>query len=223
MYIIVAGAGLIGRRITEILVNKKHDVVVIELKREVCESVYSATGAVTVQGNATDISVLKEAGGSKADVILTMMGTDADNISCSLLAKSLDVPRIISRLKNPLYEDAYKLAGVNAIVREAELLLSQIITEIEQTGVKKIMSIGGGKANIYSMTIPENAQSIGMQIKDIANEKEFPTGCVFMGIYKESDDDFLIPRGHHTIRENDTVFLIAASSDIQKASDFLSG
>ena len=222
MYIIVAGAGLIGRRITEMLVEKNHDVVVIELINEVCESLYSKTGAVTLQGNATDIFVLKEAGGSKADVILTMMGSDADNIACALLAKSMDVPRIISRLKNPLYENAYKLAGVNAIVREAELLLNQIITEVEQTEIKKIISIGGGKANIYSMTIPPNAKSIGMQIMDIANKKEFPDGCVFMGIYKESDDDFLIPRGHHKIEANDTVFLIAASKDIQKASDFLS-
>jgi trk system potassium uptake protein TrkA len=222
MYIIVAGAGMIGRRITDILIKKKHDVVVIELKQDICESLYSATGAVTVQGNATDISVLKEAGGSKADVILTMMGNDADNIACALLAKSLEVPRIISRLKNPLYEDAYKLAGVSAIVREAELLLNQITTEVEQTEVKKIMSIGGGKASIYSMTIPEKASSIGMEIKDITSQKGFPTDCVFMGIYKEKDDDFMIPRGHHTIDKNDTVFLIAASQDIHKASDFLS-
>ncbi|MFC1479396.1 potassium channel family protein [Planctomycetota bacterium] len=194
----------------------------MELQNDVCESLYSKTGAVTVQGNATDISVLKEAGGSKADVILTMMGNDADNIACALLAKSMEVPRIISRLKNPLYENAYKLAGANAIVREAELLLNQIITEVEQTEVKQIMSIGGGKANIYSMSIPAKARSIGMQIKDIAEEKDFPTGCVFMGIYKESDDDFLIPRGNHKIQENDTVFLIAAGKDIQKASDFLS-
>ena len=84
------------------------------------------------------------------------------------------------------------------------------------------MSIGGGKANIYSITIPAQARSIGMQIKDIADAKDFPTGCVFMGIYKESDYDFLIPRGNHKIQENDTVFLIAAGKDIQKASDFLS-
>lgn len=221
MFVIVAGAGLIGGAITKMLAQNRHDVVVIDVSREVCESVHADTGTMTIHGSATDIQVLEEAGATKADVILCLMRNDADNIACALLSKSLKVPRIIARLRNPRYEEAYKLAGITTIVRMADLLLNQIMTEIEQPRVKKIMTLRGGKAEIYAVKIPEKARGIGMAIKEIAQKKSFPSECVFMGIYRQATGDFLIPRGNHVLREEDIVFLVSRSQYIKKATDFL--
>ena len=119
MYIIIAGAGLIGYQVTKELVENKHDVVVIDRDQQVCESIYAETGAIAICGNATELHILEEAGASKADTLLCLMRAAADNIACSLLAKSLKIPHIIARLRNPRYEGAYKLAGVTTIVRMA--------------------------------------------------------------------------------------------------------
>lgn len=221
MFVIVAGAGLIGSAITKMLVQNKHDVVVIDLARDVCDTVHAETGAMTIHGSATNIQILEDAGALKADVILCLMRNDADNIACALLSKSLKIPRIIARLRNPRYEEAYKLAGVTTIVRMADLLLNQIMTEIEQPKVKKIMVLRGGKAQIYAVKIPQRARSIGMAIKEIAQKKNFPSECVFMGIYRETKGDFLIPRGSHTLQEGDIVFLVSRSQYIKKATDIL--
>ena len=99
MYIIIAGAGLIGYEVTRELVENKHDVVVIDRDSGVCESIYSDTGAIAICGNATDINILEKAGAHKADSILCLMRLSADNIACALLAKSLKIPNIIARLR----------------------------------------------------------------------------------------------------------------------------
>ncbi len=221
MYVIVAGAGIIGQQIARVLVENKHDVVVIDKDQEVCESVYSETGALTINGNATDIHILEKAGAIKADVILCLMHQSADNIACALLARSLGIPRIISRLRNPRYEEAYRLAGVTAVVRMADLLVNEIIMEIEQPKVRQIMTLGGGKAQVYASKIPKGARHSGMKIKEIAQKKNFPKDCLLIGIYKEDKGEFLIPRGHHVIEEDDTVFLLSNSQFIKKATDFL--
>ncbi len=221
MYIIIAGAGLIGQQLTKMLVENKHDVVVIDIDKEVCEFVYSQTGAMTINGSATDIRILEEAGAKKADVLVCLMRNDADNIACALIAKSLGVPRIIVRMRNPKYEQAYNLSGVTTIVRLADLLLNLIIMEIEQPKVKKISVLGGGKAEIYAIKIPKKAKSIGKKIKELAQNKNFPKECVIVGIYREDTDDFLIPRGDHIIMENDTVFLVSKSQYIKKAAHVL--
>jgi len=75
---------------------------------------------------------------------------------------------------DPRYEQAYKLAGVTSVVRMADLLLNQIIMEVEQPRVRKIMVLGGGKAQIYAVKIPDKARSIGMAIREITREKRFP-------------------------------------------------
>jgi len=221
MFVIVAGAGVIGSQITRMLVENKHDVVVIDVNRDVCESVHAQTGAMTIHASATDIQALEDAGALKADVALCLMRSDADNIACALLSRSLGVPSVIARLRNPRYEQAYKSAGVTTIVRVADLLLNQIMMEIEQPKVRKIMTLGGGKAEIYALNMPPKARGIGMSIREIAHEKRFPEQCVFLGIYRESQDDFFIPRGDHTFQEGDTVFLVSNSQDIKQATDFL--
>ena len=220
MRIIVAGAGVIGYQITRLLVANRHGVVVIDIDRDVCETVYAETGAMAIHGSATDIRILEKAGTAKADAILCLIRSEGDNLATVVLAKSLGVPNIIALLRKPQYEQAYESAGATAIIRMADLLLNQIIME-EQPKVKKIMSLGGGKAEVYAIKIPSRAKSIGMTVAEIAKHQKFPKECVFVGMYNEDVDDFIIPRGEHIIQENETVCLVSNSQHIKHVADFL--
>jgi Trk K+ transport system NAD-binding subunit len=42
-----------------------------------------------------------------------------------------------------------------------------------------------------------------------------------MGIYREGEDEFFIPRGNHTLLGGDNVFLVSKSQYIKAATDFL--
>ena len=221
MRIIVAGAGVTGYLLLKMLVAKKHDVVVIDLDREVCEEVYAETGAMTIHGSATDIRILEKAGMQNADVVLCLVRHDSDNIAISILAKSLGVKSIIALLRKPEYAPAYKSAGVTTIISLTDLLLHQLMMEIEQPNVKSIMPLGGGKAEIYAVEIPPGAKSIGMTVREITEQRSFPQECVFVGIYHEDSDIFCIPRGDHDLKEWDTVFLVSNSQYIKPATDFL--
>ena len=221
MRIIVAGAGVTGYLLLKMLVAKKHDVVVIDVDREVCEEVYAETGAMTIHGSATDIKILGKAGMQNSDVVLCLVRHDSDNIAISILAKSLGVKSIIALLRKPEYAPAYKSAGVTTIISLTDLLLHQLMMEIEQPNVKSIMPLGGGKAEIYAVEIPPGAKSIGMTVREITEQKGFPKECVFVGIYHEDSDIFCIPRGDHDLKEWDTIFLVSNSQYIKPATDFL--
>jgi len=203
------------------LVAKKHDVVVIDVDREVCEEVYAETGAMTIHGSATDIKILQKSGMQNADVVLCLVRYDSDNIAISALAKSLGVKSIIALLRKPEYAPAYKSAGVTTIISLTDLLLHQLMMEIEQPNVKSIMPLGGGKAEIYAVEVPPGAKSIGMTVREITEQRGFPKECVFVGIYHEDSDIFCIPRGDHDLKEWDTIFLVSNSQYIKPATDFL--
>ena len=221
MRIIVAGAGVTGYLLLKMLVAKKHDVVVIDVDREVCEEVYAETGAMTIHGSATDIRILQKAGMQNSDVVLCLVRHDSDNIAISVLAKSLGVKSIIALLRKPEYEPAYKSAGVTTLISLTDLLLHQLMMEIEQPNVKSIMPLGGGKAEIYAVEIPPGAKSIGMTVREITEQRGFPQECVFVGIYHEDSDIFCIPRGDHDLKEWDTIFLVSNSLYIKPATEFL--
>jgi trk system potassium uptake protein TrkA len=168
---------MVGGELVRSLLDNKHDVVLVEQHKETCDRLYAETGVVAIHGCATSIEALKEAGISKADVVVAATGGDADNLACALLAKSFEVPRVIARMRDPAYKNAYVVAGVNSIVRVTDLMVNQMMVDIENPTLRRITTIGGGKADIFMVNVPEGEQF------------SIPRG---KQIIKEGDELFLI-------------------------------
>lgn len=220
MYIIIAGGGIAGRNLTKNLVQK-HDVIVIEKEQSVAEKIYSRYGAVTVLGSATRIDILKEAGIEKCDIAIAVMRDDADNLSFSLLAKNFGVKKILVRMREPEYENAYQMAGATNIAATMELIVDRFITDIEEPDVRKVASLGDGKAEVSILTIPPESSISGMKISEIVSQKNFPENCVIAGIFDKAQDRYIVPRGNREIFAGNQVFLVASKDDMEKAADFL--
>jgi trk system potassium uptake protein TrkA len=221
MYIIVAGGGMVGGVLIGKLLDNKHDVVLVEQNKALCDKLYAESGVVAINGGATSIEALIEAGIQKADVLVAATGSDADNLACAILAKSFDVPRIIVRMRNPAYKNAYRVAGVDSIIRVTDLMVSQMMMDIENPEVRRITTIGGGKADIFVIIVPEQAKVAGKSIKDIVSSRHFPSECVFIAVFNEKTESLAIPRGEQIINEGDELFLVSTTENIRKAVDFL--
>ncbi|MGD2094159.1 MAG: TrkA family potassium uptake protein [Phycisphaerales bacterium] len=221
MYIVVTGGGMVGGGLVRRLLDNKHDVVLIERQKDICDKLYAETGVIAINASATSIEALSEAGIAKADVVVATTGNDSDNLACAILAKSFDVPQVIVRMRDPAYKNAYRVAGVHSIVRVTDLMVSQIMMDIEHPQVRRITTIGGGKANIFMIIVPERAKVAGKSIQDIVGNRHFPSQCVFIAVYNQQTEEFSIPRGKQVINEGDELFLISTAEDIKKAVDFL--
>jgi len=221
MYIVIAGGGQFGRSLARKLVEGKHDVVVVEERREVCEQISARVGALAVQGSATLIDVLEDAGIGKAEVAVAALPTDADNLAFSLLAKNYDVPRVIARMSNPQYEKAYKLAGISLAFNVSELFVRQMALEIEQPAVRQVATFGKGQASIVVTQIPPGAAVHEKTVREIASDKNFPSECVIAGIFRLETGQFVFPRGNAQVRQWDQVFLAARTDELRKAAAYL--
>jgi trk system potassium uptake protein TrkA len=221
MYIVIAGAGLVGMHLADRLTQSKHDVVIIDLDREVCEEAYRRLGAMTINGSATSVDILEDAGIRKADVAVGLMRSDADNLAFSVLAKSLEVPRVIARMRDPRYELSFRTAGVTRLVSIVDLYVEQLALEVEEPSVQRVATIGGGRAAIAIFQLPEKSPVHDMTVAELASKEGFPEDLVIAGIYREEEKEFIIPRGNRKLRSGDRIFMAAASDDLRKAAKFL--
>jgi len=221
MYIVIAGAGVVGGTLARMLTQNRHDVVVVEQDREVCEQMSTRYDVLAIHGTATNIEVLDEAGMSKADVAVGALARDADNLAFTVLARNFQVPRIIARMRDPRYETAYKLAGVSRTIAVGDLFVSQLALEIEQPTLRQVAAFGRGKACIVVAVIPEGAAVDGKSVSEIGQSEAFPQDCVLAGIYREATEEFIIPRGKAQIRSGDQVFLAANTKTVGRAAAFL--
>lgn len=217
LYIIVAGAGLVGRNVTEELMNRGHDVVVIDIEREACDRTSMKTGAKVIHGDASDIEVLRKAGLDRADVCIGLIGRDSANLAFTILANAFEVPNILVRMIDPSYKVAYMVAGADRALNTVDIYMDSFLMEIEHPSMQRVATLGSGEVSIVILEIPENSPVAGMSIAEIIMIDEFPTNCVFAGIFRE--EEFIAPRGNQEIEAKDRVFLSGDSESIRQAAE----
>lgn len=213
MYITIAGGGTIGRGLAGRLIEAKHDVVIIDADRSVCESIYAEYGALTINGNATDLNVLENAGLEKSDVAVAAMRNDSDNMAFSIIAKNYKIQNIHVRLNDPKYENIYKSIGVTHIARVTELLIDQFIVNIETSKLRKV--IGLGDLEIDIVDLPELSVGKGKTIVELAAFRGFPDDINITCVFHDDTQTFEVPRGETVLRGGDRLFICGKRKSIR--------
>ncbi len=219
MFILIAGGGIVGRGITKTL-SKHHDVVVVEPNYDNCEKISAKYGAVAIQGDATKLNVLKDAGIEKCDYAIGVVGEDSKNLLFSLLCKNFGVKNIFVRMIDPEYREAYELAGATNIGHSVQMMVNKFVLDIENPEIRRVASLSNGKAEICIITLNNKAKCTGKKIMDIAKTKGFPSDIVIAGLFDLEKDEFIVPNGNTVIRDSNQIFIVGAREAIRKTHQF---
>ncbi len=213
MYVILVGINTVSRKLIEDLA-RNHDLVVVEEDEAKAERVYSETAATIVNGSPTRLSVLEDAGISKADVLVTTQEDDNKNMVVCMLAKKYGVPKVVTRLENPDYREVYDILEVNT-VEYTDIVYGEFISAIEHPEIVKIANIGRGK-EILEIVIGERSPFKNLRVDEIRDLKHFPADDVeFSAVLRE--DEVLQPTDTFRLKENDSLVIIidpAAKGDL---------
>lgn len=221
MTILIAGGGIVGQSITKEL-SKKFNVIVVEKDVQLCEKIYSKYGAIAVNGDATNINVLKEAGIEKVEYALAVMSEDSQNLLFSLLCKNFGIKKIFVRMRDPEYLDAYKIAGATNIGSDVEMVSKKFTLDILNPEVRRVASLRNGRAEVSIVTMPDTSKFKDKTVQEIAKSNDFPKDCVIAGIFDISLDKFIVPRGQTAIHATNQVFLVGKRESITQAYKCLS-
>jgi trk system potassium uptake protein TrkA len=112
---------------------------------------------------------LSQAEPQRADVVVTMLHRDADNLAVAALSRSLGAKRVMVRMRDPLYRPVYEAAGVQQILSETEVLVGAFATAIEFEAVRHSMVLGSGSIAI-ELKVPSHARVVGRSVSDLAND-----------------------------------------------------
>src|SRR6476469_10904287 len=135
-YIIIAGAGKVGWNLARELLEKGHEVTVIEDNRNRYLTVEQELEHNIQYGDASELWVLERAGISRADLVVAVTGDDEDNmLICQVAKEKYLVDRIIARVNNPRNADHFELLNVKPTVSSTNLILRLIEHEVPEYGM----------------------------------------------------------------------------------------
>jgi len=131
VYIIVVGAGKVGRNLARELIGKGNEVTVIESAPYAHSVLEEEFEHIAMKGDGSEIYVLESAGIERAEMVIAVTGDDEDNILISQMARErYGIERVIARCNNPRNLEHFDLLGVKPAVSATDLILRLIEHEV---------------------------------------------------------------------------------------------
>lgn len=217
MYVVVAGINILSKRVIKKL-QGKHDVVVVEEDEDKCERVYSTTGATVINKNPSTLSALEDAGITQADVLISALKDDNENMVVCSLAKKYGVPKVISRVEDDEYLEAFEIIDTQAI-SHTDILVSEFLSAVEHPYLLKIANISEGR-EVLRAIIQRNSDLVETQIGEMIEDKEFPNSFTVTSIVRR--EETFRAKDNLKIEEEDEIIIIGPSEDKEKLNKYFS-
>lgn len=219
MYIIIVGAGKVGRFLAKRLSEDKHTVALIEKDKAWCENIAEELQDVLViNGDGCDPKILLEAGIARAEVVAAVTGDDEDNlVICQLAKERFGINRTVGRINDPRNEHAFHELGIDVPIDATAIIAKIIEEEVSFADFVTLMSFKKGKLVIVKVDLPEDSPVINKKIQDI----KLPADSVLVSIIR--GDEVIVPKGDTVLQARDDIVALTKIENEQQLLNFLLG
>ena len=218
MYVVIVGCNESGYHLSKAMIAGGHEVVVVDKNPERYQLLNEELGSVALLGDGTDEVTLKRAGIARADVVVSLTGTDATNLVISQMTKHIfQVPRTMALIKDPKNEPIFHETGVDVVVNSTHLVLASLEEGIPGRPLVHLMNLRVAGMELVSVSIPADSNIIGKRLSEI----ELPPNSFITLMVKKTGAT--LPTGRSVVEPEDELVAVTLQGDEQILYDILTG
>lgn len=220
MKIIIAGAGEVGFHLAKLLSYESQKITLIDTRKESLAYADNHLDIRVLKGDATSISVLRDAQVEDSDLVIGVTSSETTNITLCMLAKQLGCKQTIARISNTEFVDNKELLkfselGIDELISPEELAATEIQLLLNKSAFNDTFEFDDGKLIMVGVSLPKSAPFVGKMVKEAANifsELHFmPIALQRMGTQYT-----VIPRGDSVFKEGDQVYFITVKEGVDE-------
>ena len=182
MYIIIVGAGKVGWNLARELLEKEHEVTLIENNRDRYLTVEQELEHNVQYGDASELWVLERAGIQRADLVIAVTGDDEDNmLICQVAREKYLVEQIIARVNNPRNRQHFDLLDIKPSVSATDLILRLIEHEVPQYGLVHLLDLQEEGLEIIELQLTDASPVTGERVSDLL----MPEGSLLISVLRD--------------------------------------
>jgi voltage-gated potassium channel len=213
---VVAGFGRVGSLVCDELAEAELPFVVIELSPERVHEI-EAKGYLYVQGDATEETILREAGLPGAGQLVTVMPHDAANVYITLTARQMcPGVKIIARAELPSAQKKLRQAGANHVILPAQI------------GAHRIVSLLTNPTAVEFAELVTQRSSLAIEMDDIPIRDGSPlrnqtlrdadigrrTGVIVIAVKRADGRVQFPPSGDEPLAQGDSIVVLGRRSNL---------
>jgi trk system potassium uptake protein TrkA len=199
MKIVIFGGGKVGGALLRALEGQKHEIIVVDENREICDHLAAESKANIVCGDVTNPELLEELKLSDADYVFAVTGNEETNFLASVYSKNLNAKKVISRASEAKYSGMMERLGVESLVTELTLareLANMVLHPLIST------MLDPSDSNIEMLEKDVEGGMAGKSVEDANDENDF----TIISVYE--DGKFLFPSSDFVLKEGMKIVVV---------------
>ena len=221
MNIIICGAGKVGFSISKQLSAQGHSVTVIDQSSEDIKKINDTQDVKGIVGRATLPTVLENAGGEKADMVIAVTRNDETNmIVCQLASTLFNISKKIARIRTKDFLEGKwgKLFNksnipIDVIISPEFEVAKSLFRRLEAPGALDNVPFANDKVKMLEISIEKNCPIKDIPLKDLT--KKFPgfKANILGALRKEK---FIYLKKDDTLQVDDNIYLVISSNQLNQ-------
>lgn len=222
--VVIVGAGALGRHVASILSKAKHNVILIDKDVKALQEAAAISDVATRQGSGTDWQILDDLLEFSPDLFIALTGNDEVNLVSCDIAKQLQYPRAIARIRDSRYLnqtrlDFGRLFDVDYFISPEVMIAHDILKYIISPGSLAIEHFAHGALQMRTLQIPDGWQEGGAPLRDFDLPGNLIVGLIARTMHDEKGElqtKIIFPHGDDVILPGDEVTFIGVADAISE-------
>ena len=211
--VMIAGGGRIGRYAALTLENEKK-ITLIEQDRNRCVDLSGLLSkTLIINGDATDIELLKEEGLMDCDAFIAVTDSSETNVLTCLHARKLGIRKTIALVENTGFINISQNIGIDTIINKKLITASYIARFIVNADAVSSKWLSGTNAELIEFVVGRHSAATKNPIKDL----NLPVGKATIGGIIRGRETIL-PTRDTQLQEKDKVVVFALPSAMDKVA-----
>ncbi len=218
----IIGGGKAAFYLAKQLLDMGIHVKIIENDRTRCEDLsILLPDAIIINGDGTDVDLLKEEGIEKVESFVPLTGIDEENIMLTLHAKQVSKAKVITKINRIGFKEVLNTLDLGSVIYPKYITSEAIIAYVRA----RRASIGSNVETMYHM-FDARVEAIEFKVADGSPV----TGISLMELnlkdnlliaFINRNGKIIIPSGNDTIMANDTVMIVTTHTGFNDIKDIL--
>ncbi len=202
----IIGGGNVGLMLAQNLEKVNMKIKIIEFNYDRCvELTENLKNTLVINGDGANYGLLEEERVGASDVVVSVTNNDEKNLLCSLLAKQMGVPKVITRVSKNANANIFEKVGIDVAISQDAAAIDDIENHLIKTEVEILATVERGQGKVLEISIPFDFKT------DMIMNLKLPCKAIIAIIQRRNR--IIIPRGTTQIMPFDNLIVFTTQNN----------